>query len=321
MQIISEGDSEDVDHVSEKFEANAFTPFLVLFVALYDLSTGLAIANPRLFDFSELQKLTEFYRRVFYVHSKSLRCQVSSISFCCLFISLRRLWWEKCRSMEGKELALSIFNTLLDALRDGKLVNSEATVICLTITLLHQSYQAYRQLPAETEMLKLIQQNPLLSELGHQALCALLYSTDTHSLSKIRLVNLYLTFSKINGETEKITREIHTYMSTYDGTQLSRLSRHLADKEFVISSSDVILFLQFMLNHIEHDRIKNSEAGTSQAINDLFDYCKHQGFRYWCNNCRLGQGKAFSLLTLWHSPYLRMLFPKEWYLLGTGIEG
>lgn len=228
------------------------------------------------------------------------------------FCSIVRLYAEtlvtKCRHERGNELAISIFNTFIDALVEERAVNSEVSIMCQALTVLFEC--KYKSSDTWLKMYR----DPTFTRLCMRTTNDILRSMDTFSVKRISIVHLYLRLVSTVKELEQFASSFGGKEKRFDERAARIMFSVVMDSEDTFMALGIMNHMAFIHSKLRKRKVPNGKSNQLHPIKDLVDLWAPRVTDIW----RAYHGRdgrlPFRIDSVWCNPFLRTLVPKEWLL-------
>lgn len=280
----------------------------MVIVALLDFCSCLTNASSRLFTFSEFKQLEKCYERIFYERSNFIRRQIPATSFAVLFVYMQKSWSQNSDTKEGNELAISIFNTFVDALVEEGTINSEVSIICQALTVLFEC--KYKSSDTWLKMYR----DPTFTRLCVRTTNDILRSMDTFSVKRISIVHLYLRLVSTAKELEQFARSLGGKEKLFDERAARIIFNILMESEDTIMCLGIMNHMAFIHTKVRKRKIPTDKPSEIHPIKDLVALWTPKVTEIWRTYHGRDGRLPLKLNSIWRNPYLRTLVPKEWFL-------
>lgn len=280
----------------------------MVIIALFDLCSCLTNATSKLFTFDEFKQLEKCYERVFYERSTYIRRQIPATSFAVLFVYMQKPWSQNADTKGGNELAISIFNTFIDALVEERAVNSEVSIMCQALTVLFEC--KYKSSDTWLKMYR----DPTFTRLCMRTTNDILRSMDTFSVKRISIVHLYLRLVSTVKELEQFASSFGGKEKRFDERAARIMFSVVMDSEDTFMALGIMNHMAFIHSKLRKRKVPNGKSNQLHPIKDLVDLWAPRVTDIW----RAYHGRdgrlPFRIDSVWCNPFLRTLVPKEWLL-------
>lgn len=283
----------------------------MVIVALLDFCSCLINATSRLFTFGEFKQLEKCYERVFYERSNFLRRQIPATSFAVLFVYMQKSWSQSSDTTEANELAISIFNTFIDALVEERVINSEATIICQGLTVLFEC--KYKSSDTWLKMYR----DPTFTRLCMRTTSDILRSMDTFTVKRISIVHLYLRLVCTVQEIDQFAKSLGGKEKLFDERAARIMFNIVMESEDSIMGLGIMNHMAFVADKMMKRRIFTAASGKSfhvHPVRDMIDLWTPRVTEIWRTYHGPDGRLPLRLNSVWRNPHLRTLVPKEWLL-------
>lgn len=280
----------------------------MVIIALFDFCSCLTDATSRLFTFGEFQQLEKCYERIFYERSNYVRRQIPATSFAVLFVYMQKRWSQNADTKEGNELAISIFNTFVDALVEERAINSEVSIMCQALTVLFEC--KYKSSDTWLKMYR----DPTFTRLCMRTTNDILLSMDTFSVKRISIVHLYLRLVSTVKELESFAKSFGGKEKFFDERAARTMFNIVMDSEDTVMGLGIMNHMAFIHDKLRKRKVTASKPNHLHPIKDLVDLWTPRVTDIWRTYHGRNGRLPFTLNSVWRNPFLRTLVPKEWLL-------